>query len=146
MCTPRLRIIANSRSCSGWSSRKKVFHTDEKCRTSTGAPTSAQNALSSSAIAVTRPLRRSCICPPCALTCLSTALAAARQRMADERAGEIGHAYGWHRIVAKLPVAAVERIHVFALALDPSDWIAPTNTFSVEHGRAACRDRGIHTV
>src|SRR3546814_6215850 len=28
MCTPRLRIIANSRSCSGWSSRKKVFHTD----------------------------------------------------------------------------------------------------------------------
>src|SRR3546814_11020239 len=32
-----------------------------------------------------------------------------RQRMADERAGEIGNAYGWHRIVAKLPVAAVAR-------------------------------------
>src|SRR3546814_10186501 len=54
-----------------------------------------------------------------------------RQRMADERAGEIGHAYGWHRIVAKLPVAAVERIHVFALARDPADRIAATTDFAV---------------
>src|SRR3546814_18484850 len=51
--------------------------------------------------------------------------------MADERAGEIGHAYGWHRIVAKLPVAAVERIHVFALARDHADRIAATNDFAV---------------
>src|SRR3546814_14361232 len=51
--------------------------------------------------------------------------------MADERAGEIGHAYGWHRIVAKLPVAAVERIHVFALARDHADRIAATNDFDV---------------
>src|SRR3546814_14654919 len=51
--------------------------------------------------------------------------------MADERAGEISHAYGWHRIVAKLPVAAVERIHVFALARDHADRIAATNDFAV---------------
>src|SRR3546814_15315119 len=51
--------------------------------------------------------------------------------MADERAGKIGHAYGWHRIVAKLPVAAVERIHVFALARDHADRIAATNDFAV---------------
>src|SRR3546814_14054169 len=51
--------------------------------------------------------------------------------MADERAGEIGHAYGWHRIVAKLPVAAVKRIHVFALARDHADRLAATNDFAV---------------
>src|SRR3546814_18708469 len=78
MCTQRLRIIANSGSCSGWSSRKKVFHTDEKCRTSTGAPTSATNELSSSAIEVTHTLRHHCICQPCALKCLSTDLSLAR--------------------------------------------------------------------
>src|SRR3546814_18888566 len=59
-----------------------------------------------------------------------------RQRMADERAGKIGHAYGWHRIVAKLPVAAFERIHLFALAPEHADGIAGTHAFAVgaQHG------------
>src|SRR3546814_18506536 len=56
---------------------------------------------------------------------------AQRQRMADERAGKIGHAYGWHRIVAKLPVSAVDRNHVFAHARDHADLIAATTHFAI---------------
>src|SRR5690606_13399607 len=54
-----------------------------------------------------------------------------RQRMADERAGEIRHANGRYRIVAELPVAAVQRVHVLALAGDYANRIAATDHLAV---------------
>ncbi len=44
-----------------------------------------------------------------------------RERVADERAREVGHADRGDRRVAVLPLAAVERVHELALARDHAD-------------------------
>src|SRR3546814_21139230 len=54
-----------------------------------------------------------------------------RQRIADERAGDIGHAYGWLQILPQLPVAPLARIHVFALAPAHAHRLAATTDFPV---------------
>src|SRR5690606_12631453 len=77
MWMPRLRIIANSSSCCGWSSSKWVRHSEAKLLIRSGAPTSAANASSSAAIAAVRWLSRCCSAAPCCLMCSSEAFAAA---------------------------------------------------------------------
>src|SRR3546814_14647183 len=49
-----------------------------------------------------------------------------RQRMADERAGKIGHANGWPRIAASMPMTADETTNHFRLARDYANRVADT--------------------
>ena len=142
ICTPRQRIIANSRSCSGCSSRKRRLpQRGEVLDTRWARLTAPQNALISSTIAAVRALSASCNAGPCRLQVLQRRLGRGqRERVAYERAGEIGHAHAGHGRVAELPGAAVDRIHELATAGDHADRKAAANHLAVggEVG-AGCR-------
>ena len=107
-------------------------HSDAKCSSLNGAPISAMKALISATIAAVRAVSAAAARARRRAGAASTALAAASASgWRTKVPGEVGDADGRDRVVAVLPVAAVERVHELALAGDDADREAAADHLAV---------------